>query len=351
MGRPKWRPIFYSEGTPAVVFQNKSKLPVAMPPAQLKKKPFSLAVVIAILGLFISPLLHAQTATSKPGRDLTFYVISDTHFGKSPEGDRNEAGLVEKMNKLPGTAYPTETGGIVAKPMGVLHIGDITNKGKMDEWEAFVKDYGLTGKEGLLQWPVYETFGNHDGGPKTPVREGIRERNSKRIGLTAISENKLHYCWSWEGILFINLGIAPGSTENPYDPEHSMKFLEEALTKYAKPGQPLIIMHHFGYDRRSLTWWSEERRTTFLNLIKNKNVIGILHGHAHETSIYQWEGIDIYHPTHFQQKDPLLNGPVTHGFFVFHITGDELAVAERKSDDSWGLMARKKLDLSTRTLR
>jgi len=293
----------------------------------------------------LTALLPAETPTDKPARDLTFFVVSDTHYGLSPEGDRTVPLLVDWMNELPGTAYPAVIGGTVAAPRGVLHIGDITNDGKKEPWAMFVRDYGLTGKDGRLHWPVYEAYGNHDGGPKTPVRDGIRARNPQRVGLTAISANGLHYCWVWDGILFINLGIAPGSTTHPYDPEYSMEFLEEVLTKHATPGQPLILMHHFGFDKgHSLSWWAEERRTRYHELLKDRNVIAILHGHAHEPFIYQWEGIDIYHPPHFKQKDPKKNeGAVSHGFFVFHLTGDELTVAERKSDATWGMTARKKL--------
>jgi len=296
-------------------------------------------VVVALLTLLVTAAdLVAGT------RDMTFFAVSDTHYGLSPEGDRTLPLLVEKMNALPGTAYPAAIGGTVGKPRGVLHIGDITNDGKKEPWEKFVADYGLTGKDGRLQWPVYEAYGNHDGGPGTPVRNGIRERNLRRAGLTAVSSNGLHYCWSWDGILFLNLGIAPGSTTHPYDPEYSMEFLEEVLKKHARPGEPVILMHHFGFDKNhSLGWWPEERRTRYHDLIKDLNVIGILHGHAHEPDIYQWEGIDIYHPTHFKQKDPKNNGPVSHGFFVFHITDDELTVAERRIDDTWGMTSRKSL--------
>lgn len=62
----------------------------------------------------------------------------------------------------------------------------------------------------------------------------------------------------------------------------------------------------------------------------------------------EWEGIDIYHPPHFKQKNPKKNdGPVSHGFFVFHLTADELTVAERKADDTWGMISRKKLPTAT----
>jgi hypothetical protein len=303
---------------------------------------FAGALITGALGV---PQAGAQSPAAKVARDLTFIAVSDTHYGLSPEGDRVVPLLVDKMNSLPGTAYPAALGGVVGQPRGVLHIGDATNDGKKEQWAMFVRDYGLTGKDGRLLWPVYEACGNHDGGPKTPVRDGIRERNARRVGLTAISGNGLHYCWNWDGILFVNLGIAPGSTCRPYDPEYSMEFLEEVLKKHARPGQPLILMHHFGFDKsHSLNWWPEERRIRYHELIKDCMVIAIIHGHAHQPFIYQWNGIDIYHPPHFKQKNPKKNeGAVSHGFFVFHITNDELTVAERKSDDTWGMTARKKL--------
>lgn len=221
----------------------------------------------------LAPLLPAAPPAAP--RNLTFFVVSDTHYGLSREGDRTVPKLVDLMNELPGTAYPAEFGGAVAEPRGVLHIGDMTNDGKREQWEMFVRDYGLTGKDGRLKWPVYEAYGNHDGGPKTPVRDGIRARNPNRVGLTAISDNGLHYSWDWDGIHFINLGI--------------------------------------------------------------------IHGHAHQPFIYLWNDIDIYHPPHFRQKDPKQGGPVSHGIFVFRITGNELSVVERTLDGKWGMSSRKNI--------
>jgi predicted phosphodiesterase len=247
-----------------------------------------------------------RVAVGADARDLTFYVVSDTHYGTSTNGDQMLSLLVNKMNTLHGAAYPDAIGGVVAKPRGVLHIGDITNKARKPEWESFLRDYAR------LAWPVYETFGNHDGGATSPVRIGIRERNKKRVGLTTLSENGLHYSWDWDGIHFVNCGICPGTTAKRYDPEHS------------------------------LSWWPETWRIEYLAQIKPYNLIGILHGHAHKTSIYKWQGIDIYHTTHFR-GDPKKNETPTHGFFVFHITDSELTVAERRVEDSWGMTSRKSL--------
>jgi len=297
--------------------------------------------------LLLGGLAGAAGAAEKDdsaGEDLTFFVVSDTHYGLSPRGDETVPQLVDKMNALPGTPYPAGLGGTVGAPRGVIHIGDITNDGKAANWEKFVRDYGLDGTDGRLKYPVYETFGNHDGGARSPVREGIRLRNKKRVGVKDVSESGLHYAWDWGRVRFVSLGVSPGTTRKTYDPVNSTDFAVQDLAKnVGTGGRPVFLIHHFGFDKEySLNWWSEEWRTQYRDAIKGYNVIGILHGHAHKPLIYKWEGFDVYHPTHFRQ-DPKKVGPVTHGFFVFHLTAGGLTVAERKLDDTWGLTSKKTL--------
>jgi predicted phosphodiesterase len=304
------------------------------------KSVVALAVTATV---WLNVVLLAVPEPQADKNTVTFFVVSDTHYGLSPRGDEEIPKLVDKMNTLPGTEFPAAVGGgKVSAPVGVLHIGDETTTGKKAEWDMFVRDYGLTGKDGKLSYPVYEAFGNHD---SDLVRKGVRERNKSRVGIKDLSDNGLHYSWDWNNIHFVCLGVRPGVTKHPYDPDHSIEFLEKDLTKnVAKSGRPVILMHHFGFDKaHSLNWWTDEERTNYYNIIKDYNVIGIIHGHAHKPEIYQWNGIDIYHPPHFRQDKPKENGPVTHGFFVFRITADELIVAERKWDDTWGMTSRKKI--------
>jgi hypothetical protein len=295
-------------------------------------------------------LLGAAGAAEKDGavgEDLTFFVVSDTHYGLSPGGDETIPQLVDKMNALPGTPYPNALGGKVGAPRGVIHIGDMTNDGKAASWEKFVKDYGLDGTDGRLKYPVYETFGNHDGGAKSPVREGIRQRNAKRVGVKDVSENGLLYAWDWGRVRFVCLGISPGTTRKTYDPVDSTAFAVRDLAKnVGSSGRPVFLIHHFGFDKEhSLSWWPEEWRTQFRDAIKGINVAGILNGHAHKSFITTWEGFDVYHPPHFRQT-PAKTGPVTHGFFVFRLAAGELSVAERKLDDTWGLTSKKTVKLA-----
>jgi len=281
------------------------------------------------------------------GEDLTFFVVSDTHYGLTPAGDETIPKLVDKMNTLPGMPYPDALGGKVGAPRGVIHVGDVTNDGKAASWEKFVKDYGLNGTDGRLKYPVYETFGNHDGGAKSPVREGIKQRNAKRVGVKDVSENGLLYAWDWGRVRFVCLGLSPGTTRKTYDPVNSTDFAVRDLAKnVGSSGRPVFLIHHLGFDKEhSLSWWPEEWRTQYRGAIKGYNVAGILNGHAHKSFITTWEGYDVYHPPHFRQT-PAKTGPVTHGFFVFRLAGGELSVAERKLDDTWGLTSKKTVKLA-----
>ncbi|MBM4154440.1 MAG: hypothetical protein FJ221_05360 [Lentisphaerae bacterium] len=293
-------------------------------------------------GVLLAVVLVSARSAPGAARDLTFFHVSDTHYGLSEPGDLAMTALVDAMNALPGTAYPTNLGGVVARPRGVIHTGDMTNDGSAEPWAAFVRDFGLLGGDGRLAWPVYETFGNHDGGSNRPVRTAIRERNPRRREVTAISSNGIHCAWTWEGIRFIGCGISPGTRATTYDPEESLAFLAGELARPDPAGSPIVLLHHFGFDEgHSLRWWPEAWRADLRRALAGRNVVAILHGHAHHPLIYRWEGIDVYNPPHFRQSEPKATGTVSHGFFVFRVTDDELTVAERRLDGSWGMTARK----------
>lgn len=273
--------------------------------------------------------------------DITFFVISDTHYGLDPRGDLLLPRLVDQMNWIPGAKLPDSLGGgIVRTPRGVIHIGDITNDGRDDQWKMFLRDYGLRG-EARLAWPVYEAFGNHDGGVKNPIRIGINERNKQRSGLAHLSANGMHYSWDWDHVHFINLNISIGDTFHPYDPQHSYEFLVNDLSKHGH--KPLILLHHFGFDKHSLTWWKEEAREKYHAAIRGKDILGIFHGHSHETNIFKWNGLDVFDTPHLRVSETVLTEPAKHGFFVVRITPTEMIVAERRSDDTWGMSHRKPL--------
>jgi cytolysin (calcineurin-like family phosphatase) len=198
------------------------------------------------------------------------------------------------------------TGITVSKPFGVFLTGDITDGGTKEQWEEFEQVFGLNG-EGNLKIPVYETYGNHDGNVGGIVREGIRERNTRRVGITMTSENGVNYVIKEKGHLFIVLGSYPGNQWDPgcgwchyfketfRDPDGSLAFLESVLEENRKDENlPVFLFFHYGWDEFSKLWWTQEEQKNFLNVLQGTNVKAIFHGHNHALEAYKWEGIDVF---------------------------------------------------------
>jgi hypothetical protein len=109
-------------------------------------------------------------------RDITFLHASDTQ----PDNPNAQTLIVEaiiEMNSLPGKTYPAALGGTVGQPRGVIITGDLTQNATPAEWQVFIDDWGLSGTDGLIHYPMYECVGNHDGAVSTAgpgiIRRGV----------------------------------------------------------------------------------------------------------------------------------------------------------------------------------
>jgi len=305
------------------------------------------AAVFLFILFFTAHLILSGSLTA--GRDLTFFLAGDTHYGFSEKTAAYNRAIIDAMNALPGTPYPEGTiPGRVKKPQGVAVLGDLVEEGEGElgskQWEEFTQDFGIRG-EGRIDFPVYEGFGNHDGGADQPIRRGIKIRNTKRLGVAHISKNGYHYSWDWEGIHFIQLNLFPGTEAdriiNPWggyfegswkEPLHSLEFLGADLEKCAKDKkQPIIILMHYGFDPYGLGWWSEREQTVFYEAIKDYNVMAIFWGHTHMVQAIKWHGI----PTFCVGSTQKSNGPGE--FLVVHITDNTMYIMERKLR-RWGVV-------------
>ncbi len=233
-----------------------------------------------------------------------FLIVSDSHYGKSDHQKNLET--ISRMNAIEGTDLPGWLTGRVGKPLGVIHCGDILDGPSDSAWQLFEQDYGLTG-DAKLKFPVYETFGNHDGGLDQVVRQAVIRRNPKRPALAGISENGLNYSWDWNGVHFINLGSYPGNEwidtcgwchyfkDSFREPLFSRNFLRKDLLKnVGSSGRPVVLVQHYGWDDFSKLWWTVTDRDSLAAVIKPYNIIGIFHGHSHAVENRQWNGIQIW---------------------------------------------------------
>lgn len=289
-----------------------------------------------------------RTADTPVKDDITFIVATDQHYGRDNNKDINHM-VVGLINNIAGTPYPDSLGGgIVRTPLGVIAPGDLLDKGydpkdSAHKWDEWVADFGLTGKEGHLVFPVYEGIGNHDGGPTRSIpRAKIRERNKVRPGLASVSPNGLHYSWDWEHVHFVQVNLFPGDTPADatvgpaeHDPEMALEFLRNDLARHVgASGKPVVILQHYGLLGGMSDWWTTESKERYYQAIENYNVIGIFSGHSHGNEILPWKKFLNFHCGSTARAE-YGNGD----FMVVHITRSEMRVAQRKSD-SWGVTKR-----------
>jgi hypothetical protein len=223
------------------------------------------------------------------------------------------------------------------------------------EWEAFVADFGLTGKDGKLKYPVYEVHGNHDGPQGLGLAmDGIRERNKRRPGLAAVSEDGLHYAWNWGPAHFVNLGIVVGRTSDKprkrrYDPHNSLEFLQAYLKeKVGDSGHPVVLTHHVDIARyakpcdASLPFSSQEWDpcdvAEYFKTISKYNIAADFFGHTHARQVQTWDGTSFKaeqgialfnsdNSSHFHSQ--------TQAMFYVEISAQELVVREYQTKDRW----------------
>lgn len=287
-----------------------------------------------------------------PGREVTFISTSDLHY-REPDhaggthNDLNRAS-VEEINRIAGCKWPEGLGGdVIQKPRGVLVLGDVIDDGDRggngrkiseEQYKLFLVDFGLDGTDGLLKYPVFEGWGNHDGPPEGSEKNGfsfqaqLKKRNQIRLkkGLISnVSSNGLHYSWDWDDVHFVQLNIYPADQQRAgvhyspvwHNPQGALSFLKQDLAqKVGRSGRPVVLMSHCGFDT---DWWTKEDWADLYEAAKDYNVVLYLYGHS-GTGLHDWA------PPGAVKKWTCINdGQLEKGFFVIQLGGHRLRAAMR----------------------
>ena len=306
---------------------------------------------LASLVLLASFALVAAPAAAPPADEaVTFFATSDSHYEAVQNTDRNDRNkaTLERMNALPGNTWPDKLGGgTIGKPRGVLALGDLIDdgdkKGESEiEWRFFEKQFGLDGTDGILKYPVFEGWGNHDGPPIGKEKFGfstqtqIKRRNAERKSagrISHVAENGLHYSWDWGPVHFVQTNLYPADKQRAkvryslpwHDPQGALTFLAEDLkASVGETGRPVIVMSHCGVDT---DWWHPEDWAAFYKVLKPYNVIAFFYGHS-GTGLRKFkpEGED-------KPLDCVNTGQTEKGFFVAEVTPQRLRVAYQAKKD------------------
>ena len=305
-----------------------------------------------LLPMTLGVCLSCAATAAPPVRDVTFISTSDCHY-REPDhraGNHNDLNRasIEEMNRITDLTWPEKLGGgKIGKPRGVVILGDLIDDGdraekgrviSAEQYKIFQADFGLDGSDGLLKYPVFEGWGNHDGPPIGKEKNGfssqgeIKRRNAIRMEKKLISNtsaNGLHYSWDWDDVHFVQLNIYPADKQNPkvhyspvwHDPQGALTFLKEDLAqKVGNSGRPVVLMAHCGFDT---DWWNPEDWAAAYAAAKSYNVVLYLFGHT-------GTGVGAWAPAGEEKKWNWINdGHTDAGFFVIHITGDRVQAAYR----------------------
>jgi len=294
----------------------------------MKPPPLTPITLITLITLLTLP-------SCKPANpEFWFFVVSDTHYGKASR-EINQQSIL-RMNALPATPLSDSADLVIGHPKGVIHCGDILDNPSDSAYIQFEEDYGLNG-EALLKFPVYETFGNHDGGLYQVVRQAMIRRNSSRPALTGISENGLHYSWDWGPVHFVIVNAYPGNDwidtcglchyfHDPFrEPLFSRDFLKSDLKKnVGSSRRPVVLIQHYGWDGFSQLWWTGPDRDSLYEILKDYRVIGIFHGHSHAVERFDFHGIPVWSAGSTQHGDE--SGDI----LVVRFNGDSLEVVNKR---------------------
>ena len=254
---------------------------------------------------------------------LTFFGWSDQHTNTSGDTSRLHP-FVDAMNTMAGTAWPKTVGGKVAKPSFVIGAGDIT------EWptHAAMKGYDSL-LNNRLQFPAYDVLGNHD--------DGGRAFSPTMINWLKKKHGSLSYTFEKGGVVFIGLWSKFDPKGKPAQPltQEALTYLKEQLAKLSKE-KPVVIFTHLCHDAMT-------NRDELVNTIGKSNVIMILGGHYHYSSVNKYRGIN------FVQL-PSPKSKVTE-FTVIRIEKDRLiAIPYDFTKKAWVSESKKVLDIKIKVV-
>jgi hypothetical protein len=343
-----------------------------------------LSSVSFLAAVLLAPLTNSALADDDENH-YAFLVSGDPQYiaEKSatptkldPYSEQANSRFIKLIKSLAGSPIPEPLGGgaVSEDILGMLVTGDLIDSAdkagghypvmQKFEWARYKSDYGLTGEDGGLPFPVYELHGNHDG-PQgdTFIIEDIIERNKTRPGVVARSSNGLHYSWNWGPIHMVNLGMFVGEGDkrregSHYAPRRSMDFLRQDLAEQVgTSGRPVILAFHLHPNGPRFDWPTEDL-AAFHKAIAPYNVVAIFHGHTHGSppSRMQWAGgkfaseipggIDIFNPddagaAKTDPRDPAKAVGLLHGFLYVELIDrpgdkeDEFIVRSVATRDNW----------------
>lgn len=307
-------------------------------------------------GILVGLALAGLAQAARADEAVTFLFATDVHACRMAEGlspdcaqegktDENLLRHIRALNSLPNVSWPNDLAGVsfsqagrpIGVPRGLVMGGDLTDDGggqvvlPGEGWQLrqFSQRYVQGTDEAHVHMPVYVGLGNHDldqdGPPSHPdwyrreLRDYVEVNHRPSVFFTPslpadnYDVESDNYSWNWGRLHLVQLQRFGGDTRK--GAVSGLDWLKQDLEANAADGRPVILFQHYGWDSFSIErwdaghttfddsgtgeplWWSESERESLLAVLKDYNVIGLFHGHEHDTPMaYRVEGIDVFKP-------------------------------------------------------
>jgi cytolysin (calcineurin-like family phosphatase) len=344
---------------------------------------------LGVVSSIAPPFAAAAASNTWPAIDATFLFTADVHTclisggvlspncAQEGKTDANLLRHVAALNRIAEFEWPTQINGVatglggagkkIATPLGLVIGGDMTDDGggqvKVPGEGHQLLQFSSRYQEGAgpdrVHFPVYNGLGNHDldqdGVPphldwyRRELRDYVELNHRQTVFYkppTAVANYDIesdNYSWDWGGLHLVQLQRFGGDTNK--GAISGLDWLKQDLANSAADGRPVVLFQHYGWDPFSLEkwdpakmtfddegsghahWWGEDERAALLGAIKGYNVVGLFHGHEHDTPmIYNQQGLDLFKPT----------ATFKGGFAAVHITNGYMDVVLAEAEGTEG---------------
>jgi len=210
--------------------------------------------------------------------EVRFIHLTDLHIGHPTEPDSHlYSDTSETLQKTLQIIKEIEP-----KPAFIVASGDLTNRGDPASFRHLKSMFAD------IDIPVFYALGNHD--TREGYYKGMLDRETE-------IHTPLFYDQLIEGIHVIVLDSSiPGKISGALD-EHQFTWLAERLQAYDQ--SPKLIVSHHPPALGDIPDWDFWRTIEFhqsqrlADLLKGKNILGILSGHIHHDRVSMWHGVPV----------------------------------------------------------
>lgn len=247
---------------------------------------------LTISGTAAGALMTAPNLLAQNRKSIKFGVITDSHYAdRDPNGTRYYRGSMDKIRESINVFNQK-------KVDFVVHLGDFKDEDlnqKTEDTLSYLKT--IEAEYAKFKGPRYHCIGNHD------VDSITKAQFLANVENTGIKTDSAHYSFDIKGFHFVVLdaNFDKNGKEHYFKdgadfqdvniPDSQLEWLKNDLSKTELPTVVFCHQPFFKYDKGDYVLHVINRQALRTILEKSGKVNAVIHGHVHEESFQEINGI------------------------------------------------------------